>query len=157
MVMVTTERCAAHEMTSAHLALAAHGGTLRPMFDVAHHGGSVDRPAGGFPSRTILYGVVFGCALLWWSAARAGALYQCSGPSDEPVFSSSKDGYNDCKAISSSASPPRPSRPSLPAQRVALTGFAGYAVSTAHTHHADVHGRASFGDSDVLSVLLVGV
>jgi hypothetical protein len=142
MVMVATERCAAHEMTSAHLALAAHDGTLRRMFDVANHGGSVDRPVGGFPSRSILCGIAFGCALLWWPVARAGTLYQCSGASGETVFSSSKAGYHGCKAISSYASTPRPSRRS-PAPRVALTGVAGSVVTTAHNLVTGERGKTS--------------
>lgn len=102
------------------------------MFDVAHHGGSVDRSAGGFPSRSILCGVVFGCALLWWPAVRAGTLYQCSGASGETVFSSSKVGYHGCRAISSYASTPQPSRRRPRTQRVALTGVAGSVVTSAH-------------------------
>lgn len=129
MAMVATERCAAHEMTSAHLALAAHGGTLRRMFDVANHGGSVDRSVGGFPSRSILCGVVFGCALLWWPTARAGVLYQCTGASGETVFSSSKVGYRGCKAISSYAAPTPRRRE--PPPRVSLTGVTSSVATTA--------------------------
>jgi soluble lytic murein transglycosylase-like protein len=124
------ERCVVHETTVAHLAWTTHGGTLRPMFDVANQGGSVDPPAGGFPSRSILSWVVLGCALLWWPAARAGVLYQCTGVSGEAVFSSSKAGYHDCRVISTYATPvPRHLAP--PAERAALTGVTGLVVTTA--------------------------
>ena len=125
----------AHEIASAHLALAAHGGTLQPMFAVARHGGSVDRPAGGFPFRSILSGVVLGCALLCGPVVRAGTLYQCTGSSGETVFSSSKAGYHGCKVISSYAAPaPRqvpPVPPVPPAARIALTGVSGSVATTA--------------------------
>jgi hypothetical protein len=125
----------AHEIASAHLALAAHGGTLRPMFDVAKHGGSVDRPAGSFPLRSILFGIVLGCVLLWGAAARAGTLYQCTGSSGETVFSSSKAGYRGCKAISSYTVPaPRhQALPSPPSARIALMGVSGSVTTTAHS------------------------
>ncbi|MHB1057596.1 MAG: lytic transglycosylase domain-containing protein [Rhodanobacter sp.] len=108
------------------------------MFDVASHGGSVDRPAGGFPSRSILCGVAFGCALLWWSPARAGTLYQCTGSSGETVFSSSRAGYHGCKAISSyAARAPVARRPAPPPPRVSLTGVAGSVRTTARSLAAD--------------------
>ena len=141
MAMVATERCAAHEMTSAHLALAAHGGTLRRMFDVANHGGSVDRSVGSFPLRSILCGVAFGCALLWWPTARAGVLYQCTGASGETVFSSSKVGYHGCKAISSYAAPT--SRRRAPPPRVSLTGVTGSVATTARNLAAGGTGSIS--------------
>jgi Soluble lytic murein transglycosylase and related regulatory proteins (some contain LysM/invasin domains) len=141
MAMVATERCAAHEMTSAHLALAAHGGTLRRMFDVANHGGSVDRSVGGFPLRSILCGVAFGCALLWWPTARAGVLYQCTGASGETVFSSSKVGYHGCKAISSYAAPT--SRRRAPPPRASLTRVTSSVATTARDLAADGTGSTS--------------
>jgi soluble lytic murein transglycosylase-like protein len=116
------------------------------MFDVARHGGSVDRLAGSFPLRSILSGVVLGCALLWGSAARAGTLYQCTGSSGETVFSSSKAGYHGCKAISSYSAPaPRHQAilpPSAPAPapapaRIGLTGVSGSVTTTAHSLVAD--------------------
>jgi hypothetical protein len=129
----------AHEIASAHLALAAHGGTLRTMFDVACHGGSVDRPAGGFPIRSILSWVALGCALLWWPTARAGTLYQCTGSSGETVFSSSKAGYRGCKVISNYAeSVPRRQTPlPSPAARISLTGVSGSVATTARNLAAD--------------------
>jgi hypothetical protein len=105
------------------------------MFGVASHGGSADRPAGGFPSRSILCGVAFGCALLWWPAARAGVLYQCAGASGETVFSSSKVGYHRCKAISSYAAP-TPRRRAPPPQ-ASLTRVTGSVVTTARDLSAD--------------------
>ncbi len=117
------------------MALTAHGGTLRPMFGVASHGGSADRPAGGFPLRSILCGVAFGCALLWWPAARAGVLYQCVGASGETVFSSSKVGYHGCKAISSYAAPT--SRRRAPPPRASLTRVTGSVATTARNLAAD--------------------
>ncbi len=100
------------------------------MFDVAKHGGSVDRPAGGFPLSLILLGLILAgvvlCCALWSPVARAGALYQCIGASGEAVFSSSKAGYHDCKVISTYAEPvPRrlPSRP--PPPKPSLTGVTG--------------------------------
>jgi hypothetical protein len=124
----------AHEIAGAHLALAAHGGTLRPMFDVARHGGSVDRPAGGFPIRSILSGVVLVCALLWWPTAQAGTLYRCTGSSGETVFSNSKAGYRGCKVISSYAETvPRRQVPAPPAARIALTGVSGSVATTARS------------------------
>jgi soluble lytic murein transglycosylase-like protein len=136
----------AHEIASAHLALAARGGTLRPMFDVARHGGSVDRLAGSFPLRSILSGVVLGCALLWGSVAHAGTLYQCTGSSGETVFSSSKAGYHGCKAISSYAAPAPHHQalvPPPPSARIALTGVSGSVTTTAHSLYADGVGAAS--------------
>ncbi|MGH8159428.1 MAG: lytic transglycosylase domain-containing protein [Rhodanobacter sp.] len=122
-----------HEMAAAHLAPPAHGGTLRPMFDVASHRGSVDRPAGGFPLRTILSRVALACALLWagcWCAgARAGTLYQCTGASGEVAYSSSKAGYHNCKPISTYDAPS--SRRQAPPARVALTGVTGSVETTA--------------------------
>ena len=108
------------------------------MFDVAKHGGSVDRPAGGFPFLSILFGVGLCCALLWLPAAQAGALYQCTGSSGEAVFSSSKAGYQHCKVISTYRDPvPRslPSRP--PAPKAALTGVTGSVETTAWQLAAD--------------------
>jgi len=139
----------AHEIASAHLALAALGGTLRPMFDVARHGGSVDLPFGSFPLRSILSGVVLGCALLWGPVARAGTLYQCIGSSGETVFSSSKAGYHGCKAISSYAAPaPRHQAllPPPPSARIALTGVSGSVTTTAHSLSADGVGAASLAN-----------
>lgn len=117
-----------------------HGGTLRPMFDVACHGGSVDRPARGFPLRSILSRVVLGCALLWtgcWcTRAHAGTLYQCTGASGEVAYSSSKAGYHDCKAISS-YSAPTPRRQAPPLQVSSLSGVAGSVETTARNLGAD--------------------
>lgn len=125
----------AHEIASAHLALAALGGTLPSMFDVARHGGSVD-PAGSFPFRSILSGVALGCALLWWPTARAGTMYQCTGSSGEAVFSSSKANYRGCKAISTYAAPAA-RRVALPPPPVSLTAVTGSVVTTARHLAAD--------------------
>lgn len=100
------------------------------MFGVANQGGSVDRPAGSFPSHSVLSWVALGCALLWWPAARAGVLYQCTGASREAVFSSSKAGYHGCKVISTYAVPV-PRHLAAPAQRVSLTGVTGAVATTA--------------------------
>jgi soluble lytic murein transglycosylase-like protein len=108
------------------------------MFDVAKHGGSVDRHAGSFPLLSILFGVGLCCALLWTPAARAGTLYQCTGASGEAVFSSSKTGYQHCKVISTYRDPvPRqlPSRP--PSPKAALTGVTGSVQTTAWQLAAD--------------------
>jgi len=105
------------------------------MFGVASHGGSADRPAGGFPLRSILCGVAFVCALLWWPAARAGVLYQCAGASGETVFSSSKVGYHRCKAISSYAAPT--SRRRAPSPQASLTRVTGSVATTARNLSAD--------------------
>jgi soluble lytic murein transglycosylase-like protein len=131
---VARERRVAHENASAHLALAPHGGTLRPMFDVAGHGGSVDRLAGGFPLRSILCGIAAGCALLWWSPVRAGTLYQCTGSSGETVFSSSRTGYHGCKAISTYVARRAPvaRRRAPPPPRASLTGVTGSVQTTAY-------------------------
>lgn len=76
------------------------------MFDVAGHGGSVDRSTRGFPFRSILCGVALACALLLcWPAARAGSLYKCTGASGEMVFSSSRAGYRGCHVISNYVAP----------------------------------------------------
>jgi soluble lytic murein transglycosylase-like protein len=108
------------------------------MFDVACHGGSVDRPAGGFPFRSILSGVALGCALLWGPTARAGSMYQCTGSSGETVFSSSKAGYHDCKLISSYVTPAPRRQVALPLlPRVALTGVRGSVTTTARSLVAD--------------------
>ncbi|HEY8585948.1 MAG TPA: lytic transglycosylase domain-containing protein [Rhodanobacter sp.] len=103
------------------------------MFDAAHHGGSVDQSAGGFPLRSILCGVALACALLYWPAARAGVLYQCVGASGETVFSSSKDGYHGCKAISSYAAPAprRQAPPPPPPPRASLSRVTGAVATTA--------------------------
>ena len=118
----------AHEMEGAHLALATHGGTLRPMHDVASHGESVDRLAGSFPLRSTLSWVALCCALLWWPTARAGSMYRCTGSSGEAVFSSSKIGYHGCKAINSYAAP-APRRQTT--SRISLTGVSGAVATTA--------------------------
>ncbi len=117
------------------------------MFDVAQHGGSVDRPAGGFPllliplgltlSGLILLGIVLCCAL-WSPAARAGALYRCTGTSGEAVFSSSKAGYQHCKVISTYAEPVRrrlPTRP--PAPTPSINGVTGSVETSAWKLAAD--------------------
>jgi soluble lytic murein transglycosylase-like protein len=111
------------------------------MFGVASQRGSADRPAGSFPIRSILCGIAFGCALLWWPAARAGVLYQCIGASGETVFSSSKAGYHGCKAISSYAAPAP--RRGAPSPRTALGRVAGSAATTARRLAADGAGAAS--------------
>lgn len=107
------------------------------MFVVARHGGRVDRPARGFPLRQVLCGAALGCALLpWWPAAHAGTLYQCTGSSGETVFSSSRTGYRDCKAISSYAEP-APVRRAPPPARASLTGVTGSAETTAENLSAE--------------------
>ncbi|EIL96870.1 lytic transglycosylase domain-containing protein [Rhodanobacter thiooxydans] len=74
--------------------------------------------------------------MLWWPAARAGVLYQCTGASGEAVFSSSKAGYRSCKAISSYAAPaPAPRRRALP--RATVDKVAGSAATTARRLAAD--------------------
>ncbi|MBB6187243.1 lytic transglycosylase domain-containing protein [Rhodanobacter sp. MP7CTX1] len=125
------------------------------MFDVASHGGSVDRPAGGFPIHSILFRVVLGCVLLagllGLSAARAGTLYHCTGSSGEAVFSSSAVGYRDCTKISSYGSTaPRNKAPAVP---VSLTQVTGSATTTAHDLNGhdlnghDLNGHDLSGDS----------
>jgi Transglycosylase SLT domain len=125
------------------------------MFDVASHGGSVDRPAGGFPIHSILFRVVLGCVLLagllWLSTARAGTLYHCTGSSGEAVFSSSAVGYRDCTKISSYGSTaPRNKAPAVP---VSLTQVTGSATTTAHDLNGhdlnghDLNGHDLSGDS----------
>jgi len=109
------------------------------MFDVASHGGSVDRRAGGFPIHSILFRVVLGCVLLagllWLPTARAGALYHCTGSSGETVFSSSAVGYHDCTKISSyGTTPPRNKAPAPP---VSLTQVTGSVTTTAHDLNGD--------------------
>ncbi|MGY3039479.1 soluble lytic murein transglycosylase-like protein [Rhodanobacter sp. TND4EL1] len=101
------------------------------MLDVACHGGSVDQPLRGFPLRTILYGVALVCGLLWWPAARAGVLYQCTGGNGETVYSSSKAGYHGCRAISSYAAPVASRRRAAPPSRVSLTGVSGTVLTSA--------------------------
>jgi soluble lytic murein transglycosylase-like protein len=110
------------------------------MSDVTRHGGSVD-PSGSFPLRSILYGVALGCALLWWPAAHAGTLYQCTGSSGETVFSSSKAGYHRCKAISSYAAPA--SRRVVAPPRVSLTGVTGSVATSARDLAANSTGAVS--------------
>ena len=116
-------RLPAHEIGCAYLAGAVHGGTLPPMHDVARHKGKAD------PARSILSCVALGCALLWWPAAHAGTMYQCTGSTGEAVYSSSKAGYHHCKAISTYAAPAarRVARPAP----VSLTGVTGSVVTTA--------------------------
>lgn len=105
------------------------------MFDAANHGGSVDRPVGGFPLRSILCGVALACALLYWPAARAGVLYQCVGASGETVFSSSKTGYHGCKAISSYAAPSS-RRQAPPPPRTSLSRVTSTVATSAQTFAA---------------------
>ncbi|MCW8807689.1 MAG: lytic transglycosylase domain-containing protein [Rhodanobacter sp.] len=103
------------------------------MFDVAGHGGSVDRSARRFPVRSILSRVAFGCVLLsglsWSRPALAGALYHCTGASGEAVFSSSKAGYRDCRRIRTFAAPSPRHR--APPPRVSLTAVTGSVATTA--------------------------
>jgi len=131
----------AHEINALHLAQAAVGGTLHPMFDVASHGGSVDRSVGGFPLRTILSWVAMLCALLfamlWGNAVHAGTLYKCVGASGETVFSSSKVGYQKCKVISTYAPAPPVVRKAPPKPREALTGVTGSVVTSARNLAAE--------------------
>ncbi len=114
------------------MAPAAHGGTLRPMFDVASHGGSVDRSDGSFPIRAILLRVARACALLaallGGSGAHAGALYHCTGTHGEAVFSSSAAGYHGCRRIGgiNTAAPARRSP-----RRISLTAVSGAMTTTA--------------------------
>ena len=102
------------------------------MFDVASHGGSVDRSDGGFPICTILIRVARACALLaallGGSGAHAGALYHCTGTHGEAVFSSSAAGYHDCRRIGgiNTAAPAR-----RPPRRVSLTAVSGTMTTTA--------------------------
>ena len=113
------------------------------MFDVASHGGSVDRLAGGFPIHSILFRVGLACVLLagllWLPTARAGTLYHCTGSSGEAVFSSSAVGYRDCTKISTyGTTPPRKQAPALP---VSLTQVAGSVTTSAHDLNAhDLNG-----------------
>ena len=124
----------AHEITLSQLAPAAHWRQTASMFDVARHGGSVGRPAGGFPIRSILSRVALGCVLLsgllWLPMAQAGTLYHCTGSSGETVFSSSAAGYRDCKKISTyDTGAPRPKAPQPP---ISLARVAGSSATTAH-------------------------
>lgn len=123
-------------MDVAHLAAGMHDGTLRPMLGVASHGGSVARPVGSFPFRSILSAVGLCCALLWWPTAHGGTLYQCTGSSGEMVFSSSKTDYRGCRPISSYGA--RPShRRARPAPRTSLTGVTATVETTARGLPAD--------------------
>ncbi len=119
------------------------------MFDVASHGGSVDRRAGGFPIHSILFRVVLGCVLLagllWLPTAWAGTLYHCTGSSGEAVFSSSKAGYHGCKVISSYGTPPP--RNKAPAPPVSLTQVTGSVMTTAHDLNGD-HLKADGGGAE---------
>jgi hypothetical protein len=109
------------------------------MFDVANHGGSVDRPAAGFPLSSILSRVVLGYALLlvgcWCAGARAGTLYQCTGASGEVAYTSSKVGYHGCKAISTYVAPTP--RRQVPARPISVTGVTGAVETTARNLGAD--------------------
>ncbi len=122
----------AHGIARPDLAPAAHGGTLRPMCDVASHGGSVDRFDGGFPIRAILLRIACACALLaallGGSGVHAGALYHCAGAHGETVFSSSVAGYRGCRRIGGFDTR-APSR--RPPSRVSLTGVSGTVTTTA--------------------------
>lgn len=110
------------------------------MFGVASQGGSVDRLAGGFPLHSILCGIAFGCAL-WWSPVVARTLYQCTGSSGEAVFSSSKVGYQSCKAIGGYAAP-APRHHAMP-PRAALNRVAGTVQTTADSLQAPAAAAAS--------------
>jgi soluble lytic murein transglycosylase-like protein len=115
------------------------------MFDVAAHGGSVDRSVGGFPIHSILSRIGLACVLfsgcLCWPAAQAGTLYHCTGISGEAVFSSSVTGYHGCQKISSHDMP-APRHPMLP-RPVSLTQVASAVATTARPLGADVAEPAS--------------
>jgi soluble lytic murein transglycosylase-like protein len=129
----------AHIIAVAHLARGAHDGTLRPMFDVAVYGGSVDPSVGGFPARAILcrvgLGAVLLAGLLWGAAAQAGTLYHCTGANGETVFSSSAAGYHGCHKISTHDTPA--SYRKVPPPRVGLERVAGTVTTTARGLSAD--------------------
>ena len=102
------------------------------MFDVASHGGSVDRSDGSFPIHAILLRIACACALLaallGGSGAHAGALYHCTGAHGEAVFSSSAADYHGCRKIGGFDTR-APSR--RPPGRVSLTGVSGTVTTTA--------------------------
>ncbi len=94
--------------------------------------------------RSVLIWIGCACASLWWSAAAAGTLYQCTGASGEAVFSSSRVGYHGCKPISTYASPaPQRRAPSPP--RNSLTGVSGSVTTSAHSLMADGASPTSLG------------
>jgi hypothetical protein len=107
------------------------------MFDVAKHGGSADRLAVCFPLRSTLAWVALGCALLWGSTARAGALYRCTGSSGETVFSSSRVGYHGCRTIHDYDTPSKAPRRPAPPPRAALNGVTGSVATSARNLAAD--------------------
>ncbi|MEO8778947.1 MAG: lytic transglycosylase domain-containing protein [Rhodanobacter sp.] len=106
------------------------------MFGAASYGGSVDRPVRGFPSHPILAGVVLLAACVFGDAAQAGTLYQCTGSSGEPVYSSSRTGYHGCRLISNYAEPSVPSR-AAPLTRVSLSAVTSTVATTARSLVAD--------------------
>lgn len=90
-----------------------------------------------FPMRTILSRIALACVLLaglcWLPPARAGALYRCTGAGGETVFSSTADGYSDCRKVASysnaAAGPAR--RAAAPKRVASLAGVHGWVQTTA--------------------------
>ncbi|SEJ31628.1 protein of unknown function [Frateuria terrea] len=106
------------------------------MFAAARQGESAGVTSAAFPGRSILYRVALACALLggllWLPAAHAGALYQCTGPGGETVFSSTTAGYSGCRKVASFADSRRrtaPVRVRKPA--ASLAGVHGWVETTA--------------------------
>ncbi|HWU76374.1 MAG TPA: lytic transglycosylase domain-containing protein [Rhodanobacter sp.] len=106
------------------------------MSGTASHGGGVNRPSRGFPSRTILAWVVLAAVCLYLLPAHAGTLYQCTGASGEAVFSSSRAGYRDCRAIRVYAEPAARHRPP-PAERSSLAGATARVTTSARSLRSD--------------------
>jgi soluble lytic murein transglycosylase-like protein len=106
------------------------------MFAVARQGESAGVASAAFPGWSILYRVALACALLagvlWLPAARAGALYQCTGAGGETVFSSTTAGYSGCRKVASYADPPRRTSPARARKPVvSLAGVRGSVQTTA--------------------------
>ena len=106
------------------------------MSGAASYGGSVDRPVRGFPSHPILAGVALLAACVFCHVAQAGTLYQCTGSSGEPVYSSSRAGYHGCRSISSYPDSPAPGR-AAPVARISLSGVTSTVGTTARSLFAD--------------------
>ena len=111
------------------------------MCGVADQQGSADSGSGHSPSRAILYGVGLACLLLFGLAlagrAEAGALYRCIGASGETAYSTSPDGFRQCRKVQSFGSPAPARGRTAPVRRTSLTLATAAVATTARSLEAD--------------------
>lgn len=111
------------------------------MCGVAGQQGSADSGS-AYPSLcTILYGVGLACLLLIGLAlatrAEAGVLYRCVGASGETAYSTSPDGFRQCRKVQNFSSPAPARSRTVPMRRASLALATGTVTTTARSLEAD--------------------